>query len=355
MRHTRRNVPFIALCALLAFAGSPGRAADSLTVFDWSGYEADSLHPAYAAQHGGAPNFSYFADEEEGLQKLKAGFKADVAHPCSQSIPKWQAAGVLDPIDTSRVKEWNNIIPELAHLKGFTDTGDGKTWVMPYDWGQTMLVYNSTAVKPEELASIRNLTDPKFAGAISIGDNVSDAYALASLAIGMKDWNSMSDEQFKQASEWLRALHKNVKFYWSDPTQVAQSLASGEVKIAWAWNETLSTLQNDGQPAARAATQEGDTSWVCGYVLLKGGDGSRDLAYDFLNAALDPAVSPTLMNDWGYGHGNGAGMAAIPADTLKAKGFTGLEGLKGSLMQSPLPLELSERMSAEFERIKAGY
>ena len=46
------------------------------------------------------------------------------------------------------------------------------------------------------MQSLKAFADPKFKDRVSIGDNVDDAYALASLAIGLKDWTKMTDEQF---------------------------------------------------------------------------------------------------------------------------------------------------------------
>ena len=58
-----------------------------------------------------------------------------------------------------------------------------------------------------------------------------------SLAIGLKDWTTMTDEQFKQASDFLREVHKNVRLYWTDNTEIVQAMSGGEVDLAWAWND----------------------------------------------------------------------------------------------------------------------
>ena len=79
--------------------------------------------------------------------------------------------------------------------------------------------------------------DPKYEGKVSIGDNVDDAYALAALAIGLKDWTQMTDEQFVEASDFLRKVHQNVRLYWTDNADISQAMANGEVLIAWTWNE----------------------------------------------------------------------------------------------------------------------
>ncbi len=63
------------------------------------------------------------------------------------------------------------------------------------------------------------------------------------------------------------------------------------------------------------------------------------------------------MTEWGYGHGNGAGMAAIPQEALDAAGYGRIgEGyFDNTLFQSPVPAALKQKMIDEFEKIKAGY
>jgi spermidine/putrescine transport system substrate-binding protein len=346
------------LVAAGLLAGGAAAAADKkLTVFDWSGYEAPEFHQAYIDEHKASPSFVFFGDEEEAMQKLKAGFRADVAHPCSQSVAKWRDAGLIKPVDTARIKAWADILPEITAIPDFMKTADGKAWVVPFEWGNTFLVYNSDEVKPEDVTSLMAFADPKFAGKVSIGDNVSDAYALASLVVGVKNWQAMTDEEFQKASDFLRQVHKNVKLYWTDNTQLSQAMADGEVTLAWAWNETPTTLKKDGKPIeVNRDTKEGLSTWVCGYVLLKNGKGDEARAYDYLNAVLDPRVSPGLVSDWGYGHANGAGMAKVDPEELKKRGYDDVNRfIAKTLFQSPVPPKLQAKMNAEFERIKAGH
>jgi spermidine/putrescine transport system substrate-binding protein len=133
--------------------------------------------------------------------------------------------GLLQPLDTSRIAGWNDLNPGIMAMKNLATTADGKAWFMPWDWGNTALTYNSEKIKPEEVTSLKAFADPKFKGRVSIGDNVDDAYALASLVIGLKDWTVMTDEQFKQASDFLREVHKNVRLYWTDTTEISRRWA----------------------------------------------------------------------------------------------------------------------------------
>lgn len=353
-----KRIHMFVATAALAFASTLAGAQDSeLVVFDWAGYEDPTFHQDYVDEHGHSPTFAFFGDEDEAFGKLMAGFKADIAHPCSQSVTKWREAGMLLPLDTSRIKHWDDIVPGIAAMPNFMFTEDGRAWTVPFEWGNTALTYNTSRVSEHEVQSLRVFADPEFAGRVSIGDNVDDAYALASLVIGLTDWSGMTEAQFEEASAFLREVHKNVRLYWTDNTELSQAMAGGEVDIAWAWNETATTLAAEGQPVAlKKDTDEGLATWVCGYVHLANGEAGEEKVYDYLNAILSPKVAETLVTDWGYGHSNGSAMAQMPQEVLWEKGYADVESFRDrTLFESPVPAELKLKMIAEFERIKAGY
>ena len=345
------------LLALALVSGAATAEDGELTVFDWSGYEDPAFHPDYVEEYGDSPTFTFFGDEEEAFQKLRSGFTADVSHPCSQSVVKWREAGLLKPLDTSKIPDWDNILPGFKSMKDLMTTEDGQAWLVPFEWGNTAVTYRTDTVDESEVQSLQVFADPAYEGRISIGDNVDDAYALASLAIGVTDWSTLTDEQFQEASDFLRKVHSNVRLYWTDNTELSQAMAGEEVDIAWAWNETATTLQADGVPVKiKQDTDEGLSTWVCGYVLLEGGEGSEEKAYDFINAVLAKDVSDYIVSAWGYGHANAEGMAAIDPAVLEETGYGNIDAfVDKTLFQSPVPSELKQKMIAEFEKIKAGY
>ncbi len=77
-------------------------ANDKLVIFDWAGYEDPGFFDDYMKKYGKAPDYSFFADEEEAFQKIRTGFRADLTHPCSKSAVKWIGASIIEPMDTSR-------------------------------------------------------------------------------------------------------------------------------------------------------------------------------------------------------------------------------------------------------------
>jgi spermidine/putrescine transport system substrate-binding protein len=345
---------FVASAAVaVGLVGSAAMAADpELTVFDWSSFDNPDIIPSYVEKHGDAPTYSIFADDDEAFQKISSGFKVDVAHPCSQMIPKYRDAGLIEPWDISKIPKFAEIDPAFLKSKVFMD--DGGVWYIPTDYAYTAVAYNTESVPVEDVASLQVFTDPKYAGRISLPDNADDIWALALLATGVSDWTSVTDEQFTAAADWLRLVNPNVKAYWSDPSQLSQMMASGEVLVSWSWNDAIALLQEQNYPIGfQRQAKEGASSFLCGMINLKDGPGSEDKAYDFINAWLDHGSAKGLLDTVGYAATGTKALATIDPAVLKAASVDPISTT--ILAQTPIDPALRERMVTEFEQIKSGF
>jgi len=335
--------------AMLAGAAM-ARDAD-LMVFDYAGFENPAFHSAYTAAHGMSPTFSFFGDEDEAFQKVTSGFQPDVAHICAGSVTRWIEAGILQPWDTSRIPAFADLDPAL--LEGATGP-DGQIYFIPTDWGSTAIAYNTEQVTAEQVSSLQIFADPAMAGRVSLPDNVDDTWSLAFLATGVASTADATEEQIVAAADWLRMVHPNLRTYWTDPAELAQLMATGEILVSWAWNETYPTLKGEGVPVGfqRQAT-EGSSVWYCGLVKMADGAGSEDRAYDYVNAFIDPATTAALV-ETGWGHSNLTAMTAqITAEDLEASGLGAITAPINP--QAPMSNALRKRLAEEFELIKAGF
>lgn len=350
---TRHALLLATVASLAASAVSPAFAADpELLVFDWAGFEEPTIFQGYVDKYGDSPTYAFFGDDDEAFQKVASGFKADVVHPCSQMVEKYRDAGLIEPWDVSKIPEFASIDPKFLNSKIFKD--DGGIWYIPTDWGVTAIAYNTEEVPVEDVASLEVFTDPKYQGRTSLPDSSDDVWALAYLATGVTDWTDVTDAQFTAAAEWLRKAHQNVVSYWADPAEMAQLMASGQVLVAWSWNDGVAYLQDDNFPVGfQREPKEGSSTWFCGYVNMKDGPGKEDKAYDFINAWLAPASGAALIDAIGYGHSNTKAMAEIPAETLESAGLTEINA--PILAQTPNSTAQRERQLEEFEKIKAGF
>ncbi len=350
MTHISRLLASTATALLFsttAFAADP-----ELTVFDWAGFENQALIEGYVAKHGDMPTYAFFGDDDEAFTKVSTGFKADVAHPCAQMVQKYRDAGLIEPWDVARIPNFAEIAPRFLDSPIFKD--DGGVWYIPTDYAYTAIAYNTDLVKPEQVASLQVFVDPAFAGRTSLPDNTDDTWSLALLATGVSDWSNVSEEQFAAAAAWLRLAHANVRTYWADPSELAQLMKTGEVTVAWSWNDGVATMRRENVPVAFQRTPtEGVASWFCGYVNFKDAPGSEEKAYDFINAWLEHGSAKGLLANFGYAHANDEAMKAISLEELKAGDVDPVSGTL--LSQVPIDPAMRDRMTQEFETIKSGF
>ena len=342
----------LATATALTFGGGARAADPDLVVFDWAGFDDKALIQDYITKYGDMPTYAFFGDDDEAFQKVASGFRADVGHPCSQMVQKYRDAGLIVPWDTSKIPEFKNIAPRFLNSKVFVD---GKTvWYIPTDYAYTATIYDKDKVPEADVASLDVFVNPKYQGRISLPDNTDDVWSLALLATGVTDWTTVTDDQFNKAAAWLREAHKNVVAYWSDPSELSQLMASGQVLVGWSWNDSVSILRDEGHNIGfQRQAKEGASSWFCGWVHFKDAPGSDAKAYDFINSWLDPKSAQALLDDFGYASANDAGMKLIPQEQLVAKDVNPITTTL--LAQTPLDQKMRDRMVAEFEKIKAGF
>lgn len=347
---SNKTLALFAAASVLSLAAA-ARAQDAeLTVLDWAGWEIDGMLQPYVDKHGQKPSYVFFADDDEAFQKVSSGFSADVVHPCAAAVPRYMDAGLIEPWDTSKIPEFVNIPERMS--KSFTDAGG--TWFIPTDYAYTAIAYNSDTVPVEDVATVQVFASEKYAGRIALPDNTDDVWSLAFMATGVPNWDNVTDAQFQAAADWLRAVHPNVRAYWADPSELSQLMASGEVQVAWSWNDPVAILQAENFPIGfNRAPAEGAASWFCGFVNMKDSAGSEAKVYDHINSLLAHSSAQPLLDAIGYALANDAAMATIAPEALQA---AHIDPVTTTLfVQSPPTTELRDRMIEEFEMIKSGF
>ena len=105
--------------------GNLAQAATNLYLFTWAVYDSPELHPAYIEQYGATPHVGLFADNDEALTKLQAGFKSDISVPTSFMVGRYRDSGLLQPIDPSRIDAWDDLRNNFLSGLKVRDEGAG--------------------------------------------------------------------------------------------------------------------------------------------------------------------------------------------------------------------------------------
>ena len=339
----------------IPLASGAALGAGEMTYFTWAGYEIPELHPPYIEKYGGSPEITFFADEEEALQKLRNGFAVDVAHPCNTVVQRWYDAGVIRTMDPSRLLYWDDLIPALRDVPG--TSVDGAPIFIANDWGSHSIAYRSDLVDPAyaEEKSWSLLLDESYAGRLGMWDSVDAAIAFAAVILGIRDTTSVTDDQIEQMRDVLLRQKRLLRAYWSVETDGEAMMASGEVAASYFWSGPVFRLQQDGIPVEFMLDPGGGLiSWACGLVMSATGQGDEQAAYDFINAWNSPEAGKFLIEVYGYGHANRLTYDVVDPAVLESMGLAGdvSEFLAKATPWQSWPQDVLERYVTMYNEVK---
>lgn len=338
--------------AMLPLAPPRAEAADEVSVYTWTTYNDPKLFKGYLDKHK-SPNISFFGDTDEAFSKLRGGYRVDLAHPCADDMQRWRNSGMLQPFDEKRLAHLADFWPELLTLPATVDDA-GKRWFIPFDWGNTSVLYRTDLVDVKEESWSILFTDDRYKGRIATYDSGPPAVEIAAAILGYPDIFVVTDEQLVECAKLMRRQRDNVRFYWSDQSTAEQALASGEIVAAYAWNDAVARLKKQGVPVAYMNPKEGMRTWVCGLVLLKDAP-QLDSAYDFINAFTSPESGQYLVQDLGTGHVNKKAFDLVDKEILDSLGITNpTELMKRTVFLRAVPEERRKKYVEIFNMIKAG-
>jgi spermidine/putrescine transport system substrate-binding protein len=346
----RRAVVFAA-ALLLAGCGDNGKSTPPV-LFQWQDYVDPHFTAAYEAQFHEKPATAIFADEDEAFAKMRAGYHPDVMGPCLYSLPRWKAAGLLQPIDVSKLKNWSRLSPTLRNLPEI-QAGPGKVWFVPHYWGNTSLTIR-TDLAPEyaKSQSWQILFDPKYKGRVSVLDGADDVVPFVAKMIGVDAYH-MTDAEWAKVQDKLRQLVPQLRVISADNTTLGQGLASGELVAAMSWRTTFAQLHREHRPVAYLNPPGGIFTYVCGLVMHK--DPSNEAkALALIDSGIADEAARYMITTIGDEPANTEAMKKVPDSVFTGLGISrDLESfLKSGTFQKPLPNK--DRIVAAWAEIKAG-
>lgn len=352
-RDFQRSLAAMGLCLATTFTfGRPAAAAAAgdLKVYTWAGYDIPDIMGDYVKKYGGTPTFTLFGGTEEAFQKLQSGFQSDVSHPCVEDVSRWHKLKMIKQWDTAQLKYWKDIWPELLALPGANVNGE--RYIVPFDWGNGSLLYRSDKVQPEEM-SWKLAFDEKYKGKISMY-NATPTVSVAALALGINPYE-FSEEEGAKIKDYLMKQRALVRFYWDSPSDYQQAMASGEILIAYAWNDGLAALKKQGIAVEYMVPKEGILSWTCGLVHMANATAPDEQVYDFVNAMCTPETGKYMIEQYGYGHCNRISFDVADKKIVADLGFSSPSNLfKNSVFETEVSPEMEQRRNKIFEDVKAG-
>ncbi|WFR94399.1 ABC transporter substrate-binding protein [Rhizobium tumorigenes] len=260
-------------------------------------------------------------------------------------------AGVMQPMNTKKLKYYDKIVPlfidgklkpdsviaqgTAPHTVGFVDSQDSKKFSKtPTEW-MTMVptIYNADTlgIRPDlvgrDITSWADILDPAFKGKTAILNipsiGIMDAAMImeASGQLKYADKGNMTKAEIDKTIDFLIKTKQAGQFraFWKSFDESVNLMASGEVVIQSMWSPAVAAVRSKGIACKFQPLKEGYRSWGGGLGLAKHLKGAElDAAYEYINwytsgwvggylnrqgyysACMDTAKNFMTADEWGY-------------------------------------------------------
>ncbi|WP_210495326.1 spermidine/putrescine ABC transporter substrate-binding protein [Patulibacter sp. SYSU D01012] len=327
----------LAACGGSSSAGGAGGVGGTLNTLAWNTYVNPTVTAAFRRAKGVTVKNASLATNEEIFARMKAGGvgKTDLMTPNIAYVEQLVAAGLLEPLDTSKLPNLAGLLPAMTRAMKTSGSVGGKAYAVPVAWGYDAMVYNATRMKRAP-TSWKDLLRPELKGRVLLPDGPITTFEIWPRVLGY-DMATLTKQQLDETTEFVIKLKKTqVRTISGDSEDMATLLARGDVWVTGAgtWFGLPGLVAQKGGDEARSIIpKEGAATWVDTYVMGKDAP-NRDTAYAFLNDLLDPTRQVELVKVSASGTVSADAVQKVP------KANRDLYGYKGDIGSGNAPLNV---------------
>lgn len=289
----------------LGFAlGSPSILAEGvLNVTNWAEYIAEDTISNFEEEYNVKVTYDNYDSVEAIDSKLLAGSTGyDVVSHASSQIARLIPAGILQPLDKSRLDNFKHMRGDVLEQLD-THWDPGNQYIVPFMFGTHGVTYNNALVRetyPDApIGSLDLIFDPKHmeqvaACGVSFLDSPTDVIPMALAYLGI-DPNTTNLDDYKAVEEMLLKVRPYIKTF---DNYAYQRMPEKEFCVAVTWGPD-GLLAMSGAAEANTGVeldfflppgQGAANLWVDGWVIPADAE-NIDNAYLFLNYMMRPEVA----------------------------------------------------------------
>ncbi len=297
------------ILASLLLAATLGAAEKEIYIYNWSEYMPDSVIKQFTKETGIKVKYSTYDSNEAMYAKVKTagGSSYDIIVPSTYFVNKMGREGMLEKIDTSKLKNYSNLDPKLLG-KEFDPKNE---FSIPYLWGTTGISYNAKLVGETPITSWADLWNAKFKNSELLNDDMREVFGIALKVLGHSA-NSTNAKEIEAAYNKLKELMPNVKMFYSESQK--QVYLNEEVSLGMNFNGEAFMASEENEDLKYVYPKEGALVWIDSLVIPKGAKNIEN-AHLFLDFILRPEISKTISQEIGYASPNLKAVALLDEKT----------------------------------------
>ena len=306
----------LATALILSACGQAGPRPSVLHLYNWSDYIDPAILADFTKETGIKVVYDTFDSNEVLETKVLQGQTGyDLVVPSNHNVPRYVAAGAIEPLDRSKLKNLGNLDPKVMAYMAPFDPGGAHT--VPYMRGTIGIGYDPEAIARRlpgvKVDSWAIAFDPRYLAKLKdCGvywlDASEDMYAVAMTYLG-KDPNSKAIADYQAATAMMARARPYVRKFHS--SEYINALAGGDICLAIGYSGDVLQARSRAAEAgskvkiAYAIPKEGSQVWFDVFALPKDAPNPA-AAYAFLDYMLRPEVIARASNFTHYANANAA-------------------------------------------------
>jgi spermidine/putrescine transport system substrate-binding protein len=280
---------------------------ERLNFYNWDTYTGRTTLADFKAATGVTVKMSLFSTNDELFSKLRAGNPGfDVIVPTNNYVTLLRSAGLIQPLDLSKIPNRKNILPSFQN----PPFDPGRRWSMPYTWLVLGLGYRKSKMIGGVPDSWKWVMDSdRYKGRIGVFSESDDMIELGAKYLG----HSVRHIPFAvvdQVAQMYIRQKPNIKIFHHDEGQ--DLLLAGDVDIVMEYSGDIAQVMLEDPDLDFVVPREGSIiSSDC--LCIPTGAPRPDNAHRFINFILDARNGAEISDTIKYPTPNGAALALMPA------------------------------------------
>jgi spermidine/putrescine transport system substrate-binding protein len=341
--------------AALGLGGRRASATTTVTFLGWQGYDDPYKAGDFLAQHDAALETTYINTTEDIITKLRSGGVGtiDLATLNHMYVEVGALAGLLDPIDPTKIGNYDKMLPTFKSVEGMEF--DGKLYGVPFTFSSCTLLYNPAMVS-EPPTAWADFLKPEYKGKVALfSDAMTNVIVWSRVATGTETPTRMTPAELDETIDLLIKLKKeHARAMPASMGDGADLLARGEVAMIMGWEPMVAWCADKGLKVEMGKPKEG--TWGFLDVMNIGKDAPNyELDHVFIDQCIAADVQAQFANTNLLGIVNADAVPQLSETVRALYNFDDLDAYFGNARLYPMfPLE-SDGTHVTFDEMLEGY
>lgn len=266
-------------------------------------YHSEEMVKQFEKEYGIKVNISPFESNEAMYTKLLTGTSYDIVIPSDYMIERLIKEKMVQKLDKSKLTCLDYLYDGVKNM----DFDPNNEYSVPYFWGNTGIVYDSTIVDRNDVEKEgwSVLKNPKYKGQIYMYDSVRDMFMIAEKDLGYS-MNTNDPKELEDSFNWLCDIAKNMEpAYAAD--ECIDGLATGKKAMGFMYSGDAAYILSENEDM-RFFSPDGANYFVDSMLILNNAT-NVDNAYKFINYVT--------AYDGAFENSSAVGYSSVNKDVLK--------------------------------------